>query len=67
VEIGKLILKYTWECKELRAKKKTQNVNKIELPNNMMDYKPTVLRQCGIGVRIEKEANRTKQKIHKDT
>ena len=60
VEISKLILKYIWECKELRAKKKTQNIDKIKLPNNMMDYKATVLRQCGIGVRIEKEANRTK-------
>ena len=60
MEIGKLILKYIWECKEPTAKKKTQNVDKIKLPNNMMDHKATVLRQCGIGIRIEKKANRAK-------
>lgn len=56
MEIGKLILKCIWECKGPRAKKETQNIDKFKLPNTKMDYKSTVLRQCGNGVRIEKEA-----------
>ena len=67
MEIGKLILKCIWECKGPRAKKNTQNIDKLKLPNNKMDYKATVLSQCGNGVRIEKEANRTKQRIYKQT
>ena len=55
METGKLILKSIWECKGPKAKtimKKTQEVDKS--PNNKMDYEATVLRQYGIGVRIEK-------------
>lgn len=54
-----MILKCIWECKGPRAKKKTQNTDKFKLPNTKMDHKATVLRQCGNGVRIEKEAKRT--------
>ena len=70
MEVDHLILKCMWECKGPRVKtimKKTQKIDRLKLSNNKMDYKAIVLRQCGTGVRIEKKANGTKQRIHKMT
>lgn len=32
--------------------RKTQEADKLKLPNNKMDYKGIALRQCGTGIRI---------------
>ena len=52
-EIDKLILKFIWNFKESRTiLKKNNKVEGLLLPHFKTYYKATIIKTCGIGIRI---------------